>query len=612
MIARLRFSQKVGLMPIVAGIGYVLILVMSVTLGRRSEARLSLIEHGYAPSLDLSRDLDDQLATLQRAMQDAVAAKDPEMVAATAQVKTAFHTLLDSARTNPVADSTELAGLGRQFDAYYAVARGASERLLAMETGDAVVAALQDMTNRYNAIDQFLQQRTERDRAAMAAGFADAQRSQRVAIWSTVIVTVLGLGVLVTLSIVIIRGVSQTLREFSRGFMRLSGGDFSTQFAVTTHDEFADLSRQANDMMTRLGEIMGAVLRTARTVAEAGEELSASANRLQTGAEHQSSSAEQTSSAMIEMATQIEQVAQSAHELATTVEETAASIQEMGASADQVATNSESLVSSVEETATTIEQMAASIDAIAKRVRVVEEVSRRASGTVNERGQELARVIQGIGSSSQDIGKIVAIIEEIADQTNLLALNAAIEAARAGEVGRGFAVVAEEVRRLAERSVDSVREIGRTIETVQEGTTRAVDLTQAVLQDIVGSVEETSRLVSEAHDATEEQARGVSVIVSATSRMQDITQQLAGAAREQSNGTRSIMQAVDTMTRMTQQVAEATREQKRGGDLIVKATEEVTQVARQTLTSSGQVAETTVKLTREAESLRDLSSRFAA
>lgn len=612
MIANLRFSQKVGLMPIVAGVGFVLLLVVSVALGQRSDRRLSLIEHGYAPSLDLSRDLEGQLASLQRAMQDAVAAMDPELVGATEDIGAAFHRLLDTARSNPVADSAELADLGRQFDAYYRVARATSERMLRMETGDAVIAALEDMTNRYNAIDQHLLERTERDRAAMAAGFQSAHASQRLDLLVTVAVTVLALGLLVVLSVIIIRGVSQSLREFAHGFARMSGGDFTTAFSVSAHDEFGALSRQADDMRARLGEILGAVLRTARTVAEAGEELSASAGRLQSGAEHQSSSAEQTSSAMVEMATQIEQVAQSAHELAATVEETAASIQEMGASADQVAGNSESLVQSVEETATTIEQMAASIDAIAKRVRVVEEVSRRASGTVNERGRELAQVIQGIGASSKDIGKIVAIIEEIADQTNLLALNAAIEAARAGEVGRGFAVVAEEVRRLAERSVDSVREIGRTVETVQQGTSRAVDLTQAVLQDIVGSVDETSRLVSEAHDATEEQARGVSVIVAATSRMQDITQQLAGAAREQSNGTRSIMQAVETMTRMTQQVAEATREQKRGGDLIVKATEEVTHVARQTLTSSGQVAETTVKLTREAESLRDLSSRFAA
>ena len=249
---------------------------------------------------------------------------------------------------------------------------------------------------------------------------------------------------------------------------------------------------------------------------------------------------------------------------------------------------------------------------MASRVRVVEEVSRTAADTVKERGNELSEVIRGIGTSSRDIGKIVAIIEEIADQTNLLALNAAIEAARAGDVGRGFAVVADEVRRLAERSVNSVREIGKVIEAVQQDTGHAVDLTQSVLEQIGQSVAKTSGLVSEVHASTEEQARGVHQILTTATNMQDITQQVAHAAREQSNSTRSIMSAVENMNRMTQQVAEATREQKRGGDLVVKATAEITDVARQNLVASEQLAGTTTGLVSEAEALRSVTQRFAA
>jgi len=606
----LSFAYKIGLLPGLAAVGFVAILMASIFFGTRSATLLTLIEEGYSPSLELSRDLQGALVDVQRQMQDAVAILDPEMLVEADSMLAAFVARLDGARGNPVLDDADLDRLTNTFEQYYATARATTNQLISGETGDAVFAALQNMTQQFIAVDNELNGNTVRDQEAIAEGFASARGAQALTTQATIGATVLALILLVALSTVIIRGTTASVRVVSTGFARMSAGNFSEKLEVHAGDEIGDLGREMNEMMDTLGELIRAVLRTSQSIAQASEELAASAAQMEKGAQDQSSASGETSSAMVEIASQIESVAGSAMELAGVVDETAASIQEMGTSAQSLAENSDMLVSSVEETATTIEEMTSSIGAIATKVRVVEEVSKEAALTAEQGGAELSDVITAIGTSSADIGKIVNIIDEIADQTNLLALNAAIEAARAGEVGRGFAVVADEVRRLAERSVDSTREISQVVAAVQEGTEQAIKLTGSVLQKIVESVNKTSDLVSDVHSATEEQARGAEQILTTTTNMQTVTLELAEGAREQAASARSIMEAVENMNHMTQQVADATTEQKRGGDIVVKAIEDIPEVATQNLSASEQLTLTTASLAEEAEGLSVLTERF--
>ena len=174
-----------------------------------------------------------------------------------------------------------------------------------------------------------------------------------------------------------------------------------------------------------------------------------------------------------------------------------------------------------------------------------------------EKGSEVVRqainAMSGIEKSSQQIGQIIGVIDEIAFQTNLLALNAGVEAARAGDAGRGFAVVASEVRALAQRSAEAAKEIKALISTSTGQVEEGVDLvaeTGKALERIFAQVAEIDKIVTEIARSAQDQATGLQEVNTAVSQMDQVTQQNAAMVEESTAASQTLSQETEELTRI--------------------------------------------------------------
>jgi methyl-accepting chemotaxis protein len=202
-------------------------------------------------------------------------------------------------------------------------------------------------------------------------------------------------------------------------------------------------------------------------------------------------------------------------ELSAQVGQVTQTVGQMSAASQELATNSQIASSSVDEVSSSAEetdvQVKANADA-AKNAEILVTANAEVAAEGKGKIDEMVTAMEGINASSQDIAKIIKVIDEIAFQTNLLALNAAVEAARAGQHGRGFAVVAQEVRNLAGRSAKAARETSDLIEGANSRVASGVRLaseTSESFEKIAENIAEVKDLVETINRASEEQSRGV-------------------------------------------------------------------------------------------------------
>jgi methyl-accepting chemotaxis protein len=212
--------------------------------------------------------------------------------------------------------------------------------------------------------------------------------------------------------------------------------------------------------------------------------------------------------------------------------------EEIAHAADDLSRRTEQQAASLEETAAAVDEITATVHKTAQGAQQARTVVSTAKSDA-ERGGKVASqaidAVNGIEKSSEQIGQIIGVIDEIAFQTNLLALNAGVEAARAGEAGRGFAVVASEVRALAQRSAEAAKEIKALITASRSQVEQGVDLvteTGKALERIFAQVAEIDTVVSDIASSAQEQATGLQEVNTAVNQMDQVTQQNAAMVEE--------------------------------------------------------------------------------
>ncbi len=296
------------------------------------------------------------------------------------------------------------------------------------------------------------------------------------------------------------RSIVRPIKRASSVMMGMDG-DLTKRIDIDSRDEIGEIARAFNGFTENVQTLVRQVISATHDVAGAATEIAASSENMAQGMESQKDQTMQISAAIEELSASVNEVASQSIEAA-----------ENAKNSGEVAQQGGDVVNE------TIEAMSTIRDSVIASLELVSELGRR----------------------GDEIGEIIAVINDIADQTNLLALNAAIEAARAGEHGRGFAVVADEVRKLADRTTDATEQVSNTIRAIQEETKLAVDRMNTGSEQVEHGVERARNAGS-----------SLEQIVCRTGEVSQLITSIAAAAEEQSAASCEISKGVESISEVS-------------------------------------------------------------
>jgi len=543
---RLPFRSKLSALTGVAAVALGLVLAISLVSGIVNDTLLRRIERGYYPAVLATRDFQAALTSVQRKLQDALAAKDLSQLPEADSLRRGFAAVARAQAGNPVLKAADLHTLDSMMGGYYLLARRTTERMMGGAWNDTITAQVETMTAQYRGLRDRLDALATTNASAIASAFGRARLIQALGWLLSALVIGAGLWLGWAAAELARNSVAVPLAQAVEAADQLGRGEMPEAIPTGGSDEIGRLLEAMTAMVHYLREMAAAAQRIAqgdlsvdvhpRSERDAfGNAFAAMTAYLRSTADIAAAIAEGDLGVRVVPRSEADAFAVALKEmianLSRVIGEVRSGADSISEAAGQLTSASQNLseatqneAATVAETSAGLETLNASVTETAGHAREVEKMSSAGARDAARTGEAMEATV----AAMEAITGRLQVIESIANQTNLLALNAAIEAARSGEAGAGFAVVADEVRKLAQKSRAASEEIGEQA-TASRDTVRKAGKS---LGELVGSIRATAERFAKVAAASDEQAASLHEASAALSEVDDITHRNAAAAEQ--------------------------------------------------------------------------------
>lgn len=533
-IKNLKISFKLYILVGVALIGMLIIGGISFFLMGRLNDMTNDISNSWLPSINSARDMETTISNIRlnelgylTALSDETAEMSLQYIE---QEKSEMNTLLS--KYESLIDEEEKSTYDDVMNAWKQYDKADSNLISLAKQGeiDEARAILDgECVELYNSLNSACADIITYNEQGSDDAAAESLKLYHEALifLSVIILVIIVIGVL--FSVVIIRGIKLPVFEIESAAAKMAQGDLDIEISYTSKDELGVMADQVRELIRKLKTIIDDENKFLARMASGDFTVDTTCEEEYIGG-------------FRPLLISFRKIADKLNQTILQISESSAQV---ASGSDQVSNGAQALSQGATEQASSVQELAATINDISEKVKQNAEHANNASNMAdtvgnemhasNQKMQDMIQAMNNISNCSDEIGKIIKTIEDIAFQTNILALNAAVEAARAGEAGKGFAVVADEVRNLAGKSAEASKNtshlIENTLRAVENGTTIADETAQS-LQQAVKDVEEVTNIISNISEASTNQAEAIAQVTMGIDQISSVVQTNSATAEE--------------------------------------------------------------------------------